>query len=362
MELVLDILLDAARDTLSLVPFLFVTYLVLGVLEVAASDRINRAVQRAGAAGPVVGALAGIVPQCGFSAMGATLYASRVVTLGTLVAVFLSTSDELLPLLVAEHVDALELARILGVKALLAAITGVALDLGLSAVRHNARLHRALRRSVLGPVVAGDDELRGEAGAGAGEADADDEDDPAWIAVSEVCALRRLGPSGYPCGEFEVTSYDEPPSYTSACGCGCEDVDPSDKRAVARFALGSAVSHTVQVTGFIFLVTLVLVAVLETVGEAALAAFLSSNALLATFGAALVGLIPNCAASVVITQLYLDGVLGFGPMIAGSLVSVGVGFLVLFRANESARENVVILGLLWIVGVFWGLVLTAFGL
>ena len=360
MELVLDILLDAARDTLSLVPFLFATYLVLGVLEVAASERINRAVQRAGAAGPVVGALAGIVPQCGFSAMGATLYASRVVTLGTLVAVFLSTSDELLPLLVAEHVDALELARILGVKALLAGITGVALDLGLSAVRRNARLHRALRRSVLGPVVAGDDELRGDAGAD--EAEADDEDDPAWTAVSEVCALRRLGPSGYPCGEFEVTSYDEPPAYTSACGCGCEDVDPSDKRAVARFALGSAVSHTVQVTGFIFLVTLVLVAVLETVGEAALAAFLSSNALLATFGAALVGLIPNCAASVVITQLYLDGVLGFGPMIAGSLVSVGVGFLVLFRANESARENVVILGLLWVVGVFWGLVLAAIGL
>lgn len=94
MDLLIDILLDAGKDTLSLVPFLLVTYLALETLEHVAGDSVNGAIKRAGAAGPVVGSLLGMVPQCGFSAMAATLYAGRVVTLGTLVAVFLSTSDE----------------------------------------------------------------------------------------------------------------------------------------------------------------------------------------------------------------------------------------------------------------------------
>ena len=120
--------------------------------------------------------------------------------------------------------------------------------------------------------------------------------------------------------------------------------------------LRSAVSHTVQVSVFIFLVTLVLVGVLDTVGEQVLEGFLGSNPLLAVFGSALVGLIPNCSASVVITQLYLEGVLAFGPMIAGTLVSAGVGYLVLFRTNRSARENILFLCMMYVIGVFWGLV------
>ena len=107
MDLLIDILLDAGKDTLSLAPFLLVTYLALETLEHVAGNRVNGAIKRAGAAGPVVGSLLGMVPQCGFSAMAATLYAGRVVTLGTLVAVFLSTSDEMLPLLLrADHGDA----------------------------------------------------------------------------------------------------------------------------------------------------------------------------------------------------------------------------------------------------------------
>ena len=120
MDLLIDTLLDAGKDTLSLAPFLLVTYLALETLEHVAGDRVNGAIKRAGAAGPVAGSLLGIVPQCGFSAMAATLYAGRVVTLGTLVAVFLSTSDEMLPLLLAEQVPVQTMAMLLASKALIA--------------------------------------------------------------------------------------------------------------------------------------------------------------------------------------------------------------------------------------------------
>ncbi len=122
--------------------------------------------------------------------------------------------------------------------------------------------------------------------------------------------------------------------------------------------LRSTISHTVQVSVFIFIVTLALVAVLETLGEPALEQFLRSNEVLAVFGSALVGLVPNCSASVVITQLYLEGALGLAPMLAGTLVSAGVGYLVLFRTNRSARENLVFLVMMYVIGVAWGLVIS----
>ena len=149
MDLLLHFIEHALEDTLVLVPFLFVTYIALEALEHAAGARANAVVRRAGAAGPVAGALLGVVPQCGFSAMAATLYAGRVVTLGTLVAVFLSTSDEMLPMLVAERVDAVLLFRVLGLKVLVALITGALADLAIRALRKNARVHAFLRRTVL---------------------------------------------------------------------------------------------------------------------------------------------------------------------------------------------------------------------
>lgn len=339
MELVMDILLDALRDTFSLVPFLFFTYLVLELLEHAAGERIDALVRRAGAAGPVVGAVLGVVPQCGFSAMGATLYAGRVVTLGTLAAVLLSTSDELLPIFLAEGADMGELARILLVKAAIAAATGLALDAALRVLRGNARVHALLRRTVPGPAAADSDlvEELSSAGEGAGR-------------IHELCERAH-------CGCDEGHDRDHGHSHEHGHDHGARH-DGFPALAVVR----SAVSHTAQVTVFIFLVTFALVAVLETVGEPALEAFLSGNEALAVFAAALVGLVPNCAASVVIAQLYLEGVLSLGPLMAGSLVSVGIGFLVLFRTNRSLRENLAILLLLYVVSVAWGLVFTALGL
>ena len=362
MDLLIDILLDAGKDTLSLVPFLLVTYLALESLEHVAGDRVNSAIKRAGAAGPVVGSLLGMVPQCGFSAMAATLYAGRVVTLGTLVAVFLSTSDEMLPLLLAEQVPVQTMAMLLASKALIALVTGFIVDAAVRGLRRNVRAHTAIRRTVLGTAVnpahvncAHDDHSGG---------DIIDEVAEAGVSadhIHELCERDHCG-----CDEDE----DEP-HHGHGHDHGHEGEHEhhhghshshSHEGAPVVSIVRSAISHTVQVSVFIFLVTLILVAVLETFGESAIEQFLRGNETLAVLGSALVGLIPNCSASVVITQLYLEGALQLAPMFAGTLISAGVGYLVLFRTNRSARENALFLVMMYVIGAGWGLILSVFGL
>lgn len=360
MDLLIDILLDAGKDTLSLVPFLLVTYLALETLEHVAGDSVNGAIKRAGAAGPVVGSLLGMVPQCGFSAMAATLYAGRVVTLGTLVAVFLSTSDEMLPLLLAEQVPVQTMAMLLASKALIALATGFIVDAAIRGLRRNARAHAAIRRTVLGTAAnpahvncAHDDHTGG---------DIIDEVAEAGVSadhIHELCERDHCG-----CDEDE-DEHGHDHSHDHGHADEHErhhDHSHSYEGAPIVSIIRSAISHTVQVSVFIFLVTLILVAVLETFGESAIEQFLRGNETLAVLGSALVGLIPNCSASVVITQLYLEGALQLAPMLAGTLISAGVGYLVLFRTNRSARENVVFLVMMYVIGAGWGLILSAVGL
>lgn len=360
MDLLIDILLDAGKDTLSLVPFLLVTYLALETLEHVAGDSVNGAIKRAGAAGPVVGSLLGMVPQCGFSAMAATLYAGRVVTLGTLVAVFLSTSDEMLPLLLAEQVPVQTMAMLLASKALIALVTGFIVDAAIRGLRRNARAHAAIRRTVLGTAAnpahvncAHDDHTGG---------DIIDEVAEAGVSadhIHELCERDHCG-----CDEDE-DEHGHDHSHDHGHADEHErhhDHSHSYEGAPIVSIIRSAISHTVQVSVFIFLVTLILVAVLETFGESAIEQFLRGNEALAVLGSALVGLIPNCSASVVITQLYLEGALQLAPMLAGTLISAGVGYLVLFRTNRSARENAVFLIMMYVIGAGWGLILSAFGL
>ena len=360
MDLLIDILLDAGKDTLSLVPFLLVTYLALETLEHVAGDRVNGAIKRAGAAGPVVGSLLGIVPQCGFSAMAATLYAGRVVTLGTLVAVFLSTSDEMLPLLLAEQVPVQTMAMLLVSKALIALVTGFIVDAAIRGLRRNARAHAAIRRTVLGTAAnpahvncAHDDHTGG---------DIIDEVAEAGVSadhIHELCERDHCG-----CDEDEG-EHGHGHEHHHDYGHADEhhhDHGHSHEGAPVLSIIRSAISHTVQVSVFIFLVTLILVAVLETFGESAIEQFLRGNEMLAVLGSALVGLIPNCSASVVITQLYLEGALQLAPMLAGTLISAGVGYLVLFRTNRSARENALFLVMMYVIGAGWGLILSACGL
>lgn len=366
MDLLIDILFDAGKDTLSLVPFLLVTYLALEILEHVAGDSVNGAIKRAGAAGPVVGSLLGMVPQCGFSAMAATLYAGRVVTLGTLVAVFLSTSDEMLPLLLAEQVPVQTMAMLLASKALIALVTGFIVDAAIRGLRRNARAHAAIRRTVLGTAAnpvhvncAHDDHTGG---------DIIDEVAEAGVSadhIHELCERDHCG-----CDDDE-DEHERDHGHSHDHGHASEhehhhghghDHGHSHEGAPVLSIIRSAISHTVQVSVFIFLVTLILVAVLETFGESAIEQFLRGNETLAVLGSALVGLIPNCSASVVITQLYLEGALQLAPMLAGTLISAGVGYLVLFRTNRSARENAVFLVMMYVIGAGWGLILSAFGL
>ena len=311
-HLIGHVLEHSVEDTLYLIPFLFVTYLAMEWLEHKAGDKAEEAVRRAGAAGPVVGALVGIVPQCGFSAAAATLWAGRVITLGTLFAVFLSTSDEMLPIFLAEQVAPMTILKIMGVKLIIGMVMGFVVD---AAIRLARRDREKLR-------------------------------------IHELCERDHCHCNGdcETCEQQPELAYD------------FEHDEEHEHHHEGGSILRSALKHTLQVTVFIFIITLVLDGALELVGEDALAAFLGSNPVLSVLGSALVGLIPNCAASVVIAQLYVEGALGAGAMMAGLLVSAGVGLLVLFRTNRGLRQNLIVLAGLWATGVFWGLIISAFGI
>ena len=307
MDFVLDVLLDAVKDTAVLLPFLFITYVAISLLELFAGDKAVSRIQNAGHAGPAIGAVLGLVPQCGFSAMGAMLFADRIVTLGTLVA---------------EQVDVAVLVKILATKAVIGLVAGFAVDGAIHALAAKSRRFASL----LPGSAAYDEASEGEAAEGDSDGNAPEDFDPS--------------------------------QYSCDCGCG----EPLTKGQVVQWVALNSAYRTLQVAVFIFAVTLVLTAVIEGVGEDVLTSFLANNEAIATFVAGLVGMIPNCAASVVVTQLYLDGALGFGPMMAGTLVAAGAGYLVLFRTNGNARENVGIAVLLYVIGVASGLVLNLLGI
>ncbi len=298
MELIVDVLGESALDTLRLVPFLFVTYLAMEALEHASAERVQAVVGRSGAAGPVVGALLGAIPQCGFSAMAATLYAGRVVTAGTLVAVILSTSDEMVPVFLARQEPVGSLLAILAVKVVVGVVAGLLVDLVLR-VRHRA----------------GDGRPH----------------------ISELC--ERAGCHCDEAGHDEGHGHDHGHDH----GHG--------RLAIVR----SAAVHTVQVGVWILVITFAFGLVIEGVGTDALAALLENHPVRATFLSALVGLVPNCGASVAISELYLEGVLSAGPMLAGLLSSGGVGLLVLWRTNASAVQNALLSALVYGISVAVGL-------
>ena len=320
----MDVLSDALVDTVKLIPFLFVTYLAMEALEHGAQGLSERVVSDAGKAGPIAGALLGALPQCGFSAMAATLFSARVVTLGTLVAVILSTSDEMLPVFIANQAPVSTLAAIIGTKVVIGMVAGLAID---AVLRAGHRL-------------------------GDGHAH-----------IHELCDRAH-------CHCDEDVDDDQPAEKNDADGsvacevsCACDHGrDHSHGRHGRVWGIvRSALVHTLQVSAFILAITIVLNLVIELVGTDALAALIGTHPVRATLIAALVGLIPNCGASVVISQLYLEGALGAGAMMAGLLVSGGVGLLVLFRTNAHVRENLTIVAILYVIGVACGFAVGVMG-
>ena len=248
------------------------------LIEHKAGEKTEKIIKKSGKFGPVIGALLGIVPQCGFSAIAANFYAARIITRGTLIAIFLSTSDEMLPILISEAVDIGTIVTILLIKLAIAVLVGFLIDL----------------------------------------------------------FFRR---------KFE-TSEDEP-EIKDLCEhehCDCE-----------HGIIKSAIKHTINITLYILIITFVLNLIIYFIGEERLSHILNSTPVIGPIIAALVGLIPNCASSVIITQLYVSDVLNFATMISGLLVNTGVGLLVLFRTNDDLRENIKITVLLFAIGAIFGI-------
>lgn len=272
-----DIILDSLLDTAKLIPFLLLTYIVMEYLEHRAGAATIRLVRRGGKWGPVIGAAVGVVPQCGFSAAAASLYAGRVITLGTLIAIFLSTSDEMLPILISAHASPVLIAQILGIKVILGMAAGFCIDLF---YRGKQQEHEH---------------------------------------IHELC------------------EHDH-------CHCGEEGI------------VKSALLHTLQIAGFILVINFVLNLLLDQVGADTLSQWIWNRPVIGELLSGAVGLIPNCASSVAITQLYLEGAMDFGAMMSGLLANTGVGLLVLCRSNRHSRENLKIIGLLYGISVVGGLI------
>ena len=383
MELLPHLLEHAFEDTIYLVPFLLATYILLELLEHKAGDKAAVLVRKAGIAGPFVGSLLGAVPQCGFSAAGSALYASRAITLGTLFAVFLSTSDEMLPLFIAEQVDPLIMLSIIGTKIAIGMIMGFAIDGALrlrvrSEVKHEEKRLRDLGHGVCCTHTENHEhehEHEHECDHGRkynhehdsehdehehGHAHDHDHGHERKVGVtcshehSISCANSHNNPVSctFPHGHHLTgTELEQPFSHHHCHNPSCS---VSEESSSWKDILISALKHTLQVTIIVYLISFALVAVMELAGEDVITNYLATNPGIAIFGSALVGLIPNCGASVVITQLYLDGMLGTGAMISGLLVSAGVGILVLFSENHRLRQNIFILVGLLIIGVAWG--------
>ena len=288
----LDALLDAVFDSLKILPFLFVTYLIMEYLESHTEDRVRDLVKRAGWMGPFWGGLLGAVPQCGFSAAASNLYAGRAISLGTLIAIFLSTSDEMIPIMISEAVPASKMLKLLLVKLIIGILCGFVID-GFCHIRSSRKTGQP-------------------------------EDGEAFL-IDRLCEKEH---------------------------CHCENGS----------IVASALKHTLHIILFVFLITVILNLGFLFLGEERLTAVIASRPVSGMFLSGLIGLIPNCGASVLLTQMYLHGVLPASHLIAGLLDGAGVGLLILFRVNPDQKENLRITILLYLLAVVFGMLIHLLGI
>jgi len=280
MHEILHILEHTAIETLRLIPFLFITYLVMEYIEHKTSEKSKYIIQKAGRLGPVLGAIVGIFPQCGFSVSATNLYSARVITLGTLISVYLATSDEMLPILLTEAVPISTILTILGLKLIIGIIAGFAIDAVLRLIKKEKQEEQK---------------------------------------IEELCEHEH---------------------------CHCEEG-----------IVTSAVKHTINIILFIFLITLIINGIIVFIIEETIANFISQNIILGPVVAGIIGLIPNCASSVILTELFIEGVISMPMLISGVAVNAGVGLLILFKTNKNLKENLTIVGLLYAIGVLSGMIL-----
>ena len=269
-----DCILDGVIDTLKLLPYLFITFLILEFIENKLSKKNEKLLTKNKKYGPVLGGILGALPQCGFSSMSANLFSARVITMGTLIAVFLSTSDEMLPIMLSENVDILLILKIVGFKVLVGIIIGLIVD-----------------------IIFKKDVKEG---------------------IHELC------------------EHDH---------CDCEH----------HGIIVSSILHTLKTGLFVLIANLVINLIIFKVGEDNLSDLLLNNNIFTYFISSLIGLIPNCAGSVIITELYLSNLISVGTMLAGLLTGSGLGILLLFKANKNMKENITILSIIYFVGILIGI-------
>lgn len=266
-------------DSVKILPFLFITYLLMEYIEHKTSNKVKQVIEKSGKLGPLLGGLVGIVPQCGFSVSATNLYAARVISLGTLISVYLTTSDEMLPILISENISATTILSILGIKLVIGVLAGFIIDFVLRKLNKNKLEEK----------------------------------------IVDICEHEH---------------------------CHCEN-------GIVK----SALKHTINIFIYVFIFTLVLNGIIELIGEDTISNFVSQNVILGPIIAGIIGLIPNCASSVILTQLFVENVISMPILISGLCVNAGVGLLVLFKINKNLKENLKIVGLLYAIGVISGIVL-----
>ncbi len=285
LDIIFEIFLDALLDALKTLPFLFGVYLLIEFMEHKSDNKLEKILRKMGPFGAVGGALFGCIPQCGFSVAASNLYAGKLISAGTLMAVFLSTSDEALPIMLAHPESMPQLWKLLLIKVIIAVFFGIVIDVVIKLLGR----HR------------------------------NEDDEP----FTEICSH-----------------------------CGCD-------HSIVR----SAIRHSLGIFLYIFIVNLVLNSIIAVVGEETLSSALMSVRYLQPVIAATVGLIPNCAASVALTELYLNGGLTFGSLVAGLSTGAGLGVVVLFKANpKQVKQNLLILGGLFLIGIVSGFVVDLIGI
>ena len=272
----LDVLLDGVLDTIKILPYLLITFLLLEFIEHKLNNKNEKILLKDKKYGPIVGGLLGAVPQCGFSSMASNLFSSKVITVGTLVAVFLSTSDEMIPIMISENVNIFVLLKIVGFKIFVGIIVGLIVDL-LYKTKLKENHH-----------------------------------------ISDMCEEDH-------------------------CSCNEDGI------------IISSIKHTLKITLFILIVNILINLVIYNVGEDNLIKIMLHKNILTYFIASLIGLIPNCASSVIMTKLYLSNLITIGSLFSGLLTGSGLGILLLFKTNKNLKENISILSIIYLVGVIVGI-------
>ena len=272
-----EVIIDGLIDSLKLLPYLFITFIILEFIEHKFSKKNEDVLSKNKKYGPIIGGLLGALPQCGFSTMAANLFSNKVITMGTLIAVFLSTSDEMLPIMISEKTNILVLIKIVLFKVIVGIIVGIIIDL---IYKHNK------------------------------------------LKAKEI---------------HDMCEHDH-------CSCEHDGI------------ILSSIKHTLKIGLFILIVNLIINIIIFKVGEDNLSNILLHKNIFTYFAASLIGLIPNCASSVIMTELYLSNFISIGALLSGLLTGSGLGILLLFKTNKNIKENILILSIIYFVGVIIGLI------